>query len=81
MSLRVGDLELDRLTQQGATGGDSGGPDRQGHAAGYLMANSDASVPSCMIIQACWDESFEGINIVDVYVRHFGQNGRPVSVR
>ncbi len=71
-TLRIGDLELDRLTQQ---------VKRQGRRVDltakeyslleYLMQNPDRVLSRNMIIEHVWDQSFDGItNIVDVYVRH-----------
>jgi DNA-binding response OmpR family regulator len=71
-TLRIGDLELDRLTQQ---------VKRQGKRVEltakeyslleYLMQNPDRVLSRNMIIEHVWDQSFDGItNIVDVYVRH-----------
>jgi two-component system copper resistance phosphate regulon response regulator CusR len=71
-TLRIGDLELDRLTQQ---------VKRQGRRVEltakeyslleYLMQNPDRVLSRNMIIEHVWDQSFDGItNIVDVYVRH-----------
>lgn len=71
-TLRVGDLELDRLTQQVRRG------DRRIDLTAkeyslleYLMQNADRVLSRNMIIEHVWDQSFDGItNIVDVYVRH-----------
>jgi DNA-binding response OmpR family regulator len=71
-TLRVGDLELDRLTQQ---------VKRKGHRIElttkeyqlleYLMQNPGRVLSRNMIIEHVWDQSFDGFtNIVDVYVRH-----------
>jgi len=71
-TLRIGDVELDRLTQQ---------VKRQGKRIEltakeyslleYLMQNPDRVLSRNMIIEHVWDQSFDGItNIVDVYVRH-----------
>jgi len=59
--VRVGDLELDRLSQQV----------RRGGKRIYLMSNAGRVLSRTMIIEHVWDQSFDGItNIVDVYVRH-----------
>jgi two-component system copper resistance phosphate regulon response regulator CusR len=71
-SLRVGDLELDRLTQQVRRA------DRRIDLTGkeyalleYLMSNAGRVLSRSMIIEHVWDQSFDGAtNIVDVYVRH-----------
>ncbi len=71
-TLVVGDLELDRLTQQ---------VKRAGHRIElttkeyclleYLMNTPERVMSRNMIIEHVWDQSFDGItNIVDVYVRH-----------
>ncbi len=71
-TLRVGDLELDRLTQQ---------VKRKGHRIDlttkeyqlleYLMQNPGRVLSRNMIIEHVWDQAFDGFtNIVDVYVRH-----------
>jgi two-component system copper resistance phosphate regulon response regulator CusR len=71
-TLLVGDLELDRLTQQ---------VKRKGHRIElttkeyqlleYLMQNPGRVLSRNMIIEHVWDQSFDGFtNIVDVYVRH-----------
>src|SRR5579871_6259117 len=70
--LRVGDLEIDRLTQQVRRGG------RRIELTGkeyalleYLARNPGRVFSRTMIIEHVWDQSFEGLtNIVDVYVRH-----------
>ena len=70
--LRVGDLELDRLTQQVRRAGKR--IDLTSKEYGlleYLMANADRVLSRTMIIEHVWDQTFEGLtNIVDVYVRH-----------
>ena len=70
--LRVGDLELDRLTQQVRRGGKRIDLTSKEYALlEYLMANADRVLSRTMIIEHVWDQSFEGLtNIVDVYVRH-----------
>jgi two-component system copper resistance phosphate regulon response regulator CusR len=71
-TLRIGDLELDRLTQQVKRGGKrvelTG---KEYSLLEYLMQNADRVLSRNMIIEHVWDQSFDGItNIVDVYVRH-----------
>jgi len=70
--LRVGDLELDRLTQQVRRAGKR--IDLTAKEYGlleYLVANPGRVFSRTMIIEHVWDQSFEGLtNIVDVYVRH-----------
>ena len=70
--LRVGDLELDRLSQQVKRAGKR--IDLTAKEYGlleYLVANPGRVFSRTMIIEHVWDQSFEGLtNIVDVYVRH-----------
>ncbi|HEV2484739.1 MAG TPA: response regulator transcription factor [Terracidiphilus sp.] len=71
-TLRIADLELDRLTQQVKRGGKrvelTG---KEYSLLEYLMQNADRVLSRNMIIEHVWDQSFDGItNIVDVYVRH-----------
>ena len=70
--LRVGDLELDRLSQQVRRAGKR--IDLTAKEYGlleYLVANPGRVFSRTMIIEHVWDQSFEGLtNIVDVYVRH-----------
>src|SRR5213083_69788 len=70
--LRVGDLELERLTQQVRRGGKRVELTAKEYGLlEYLMANSDRVLSRNMIIDHVWDQSFTGAtNIVDVYVRH-----------
>ncbi len=71
-TLRVADLELDRLTQQVRRGGTRIELAGKEYALlEYLMAHAGRVLSRTMIIEHVWDESFEGLtNIVDVYVRH-----------
>lgn len=68
----VGDLELDRLTQQFKRAGKRIELTAKEHALlEYLMLNAGRVLSRNMIIEHVWDQSFDGItNIVDVYVRH-----------
>lgn len=70
--LRVGDLELDRLSQQVRRAGKRIELTAKEYALlEYLMANAGRVVSRAMIIEHVWDQSFDGAtNIVDVYVRH-----------
>src|SRR5580700_5488403 len=57
--LRVGDLEINRLTQ------------KEYALLDYLAAHPGRVPSRTMIVEHVWDQSFEGLtNIVDVYVRH-----------
>lgn len=70
--IKVGDLEIDRLTQRVRRGGRtvvlSG---KEYGLLEYLASNPGRVLTRTMIMEKVWDESFEGLtNIVDVYVRH-----------
>jgi len=71
-TLRIGDLELDRLTQQVKRGGKRIELTAKEYSLlEYLMQNPDRVLSRNMIIEHVWDQTFDGItNIVDVYVRH-----------
>ena len=71
-TLRIGDLELDRLTQQVKRRGKRIDLTAKEYSLlEYLMQNPDRVLSRNMIIEHVWDQSFDGItNIVDVYVRH-----------
>src|SRR5262249_16719467 len=70
--LRIADLELNRLSQQGKRA--SRGVEltsKEYSLLEYLMANAGRVLSRAMIIDHVWDQSFDGAtNIVDVYVRH-----------
>jgi two-component system copper resistance phosphate regulon response regulator CusR len=70
--LRVGDLEIDRLTQQVRRAGRRVELTAKEYALlDYLAANAGRVLSRTMIVEHVWDESFENLtNIVDVYVRH-----------
>jgi DNA-binding response OmpR family regulator len=70
--LKVGDLELDRFTQQVRRAGRRIELTPKEYALLEYLATSPGRVFSrTMIIEHVWDQSFEGLtNIVDVYVRH-----------
>jgi two-component system, OmpR family, copper resistance phosphate regulon response regulator CusR len=71
-TLRVADLEIDRLTQQVRRGGQRVELTGKEYALlEYLMTNAGRVLSRTMIIEHVWDQSFDGAtNIVDVYVRH-----------
>jgi two-component system copper resistance phosphate regulon response regulator CusR len=71
-SLRVGDLEIDRLAQQVKRAGKRLELTAKEYALlEYLAANAGRVLSRTMIVEHVWDESFESLtNIVDVYVRH-----------
>ncbi len=70
--VRVGDLEVDQLTQQVRRAGQRIELTAKEYALlEYLAAHPGRVLTRTMIIEHVWDESFEGLtNIVDVYVRH-----------
>jgi DNA-binding response OmpR family regulator len=70
--LRVGDLEVDRLSQQVRRAGKRIELTPKEYALlEYLATNPGRVFSRTMIIEHVWDQSFEGLtNIVDVYVRH-----------
>src|SRR2546425_8879459 len=70
--IRVGDLELDRLSRRVTRGGHLIELTVKEYALlEYLMSNAGRVLSRSMIIEHVWDQSFDGItNIVDVYVRH-----------
>jgi heavy metal response regulator len=71
-TVRVDDLELDRLSQQVRRAGKRIDLTSKEYALlEYLMSNAGRVLSRTMIIEHVWDQSFDGItNIVDVYVRH-----------
>src|SRR6266576_2542959 len=70
--LRIGDLELDRLSQQVKRAGKRVELTAKEYGVlEYLMANTGRVLSRTMILEHVWDQSFDGAtNIVDVYVRH-----------
>lgn len=70
--LRIGDLELDRLTQQVRRGGKRIELTTKEYGVlEYLLANAGRILSRNMIVEHVWDKSFHGLtNIVEVYVRH-----------
>ncbi len=68
----LGELEMDRLTQQFKRAGRRIDLTAKEYALlEYLMLNAGRVLSRNMIIEHVWDQSFDGItNIVDVYVRH-----------
>ena len=70
--LRVGDLEVDRLSQHVKRDGKRIELTPKEYALlEYLATNPGRVFSRTMIIEHVWDQSFEGLNnIVDVYVRH-----------
>ena len=70
--LRVGDLEMDRLSQQVRRNGKRIELTPKEYALlEYLATNPGRVFSRTMIIEHVWHQSFEGLNnIVDVYVRH-----------
>jgi two-component system copper resistance phosphate regulon response regulator CusR len=70
--LRVGDLEMDRLSQQVKRGGQRIELTAKEYSLlEYLATNPGRVFSRAMLIEHVWDQSFEGLNnIVDVYARH-----------
>jgi heavy metal response regulator len=70
--VRVGDLELDRLSLAVKRAGKRIDlTSKEYSLLEYLMSNAGRVLSRTMIIEHVWDQSFDGItNIVDVYVRH-----------
>jgi len=70
--VHVGDLELDRLSQQVKRAGKRiEVTSKEYSLLEYLMSNAGRVLSRAMITGHVWDQSFDGItNIVDVYVRH-----------
>lgn len=71
-TVRISDLELDRLSQQVKRGGHRIElTSKEYSLLEYLMSNAGRVLSRNMIIEHVWDQSFDGItNIVDVYIRH-----------
>lgn len=71
-TLRIGDVELDRLSQQVKRAGKRIElTSKEYGVLEYLMANAGRVLSRTMILEHVWDQSFDGAtNIVDVYVRH-----------
>jgi two-component system copper resistance phosphate regulon response regulator CusR len=70
--LRIGDLEIDRASQQVRRAGKKIElTSKEYSLLEYLTAHAGKVMSRTMIIEHVWDESFQGLtNIVDVYVRH-----------
>jgi two-component system copper resistance phosphate regulon response regulator CusR len=71
-SVRIADLEFDRLTQNVTRGGQRIELTPKEYALlDYLATHPGRVLSRTMIVEHVWDQSFEGLtNIVDVYVRH-----------
>lgn len=71
-TLRVNEVELDRLTQQVKLRGVHVDLTAKEYSLlEYLMLNPDRVLSRSMIIEHVWDQSFDGVtNIVDVYIQH-----------
>ena len=71
-TIRIADLELDRMTQQVKRGGQRIELTAKEYSLlEYLMQNPGRVLSRNMIIEHIWDQTFDGVtNIVDVYVRH-----------
>jgi DNA-binding response OmpR family regulator len=70
--LRIGNLELNRLTQQVRRDGQRIELTAKEYGVlEYLLSNPGRVFSRTMILEHVWDQSFEGVtNIVDVYVRY-----------
>jgi DNA-binding response OmpR family regulator len=70
--LRIGDLEIDRSSQQVRRAGKRLElTSKEYSLLEYLAVHAGKVMSRTMIIEHVWDESFQGLtNIVDVYVRH-----------
>ena len=70
--LRVGDLEIDRLSQSVKRAGKKIDLTAKEYSLlEYLASHPGRVFSRTMIIEHVWDQSFQGLtNIVDVYVRH-----------
>jgi DNA-binding response OmpR family regulator len=70
--LRVGDLEIDRLSQKVKRAGKKIDlTSKEYSLLEYLATHPGRVFSRSMIIEHVWDQSFQGLtNIVDVYVRH-----------
>jgi heavy metal response regulator len=70
--LRVGDLEIDRLSQNVKRAGKKIELTAKEYSLlEYLATHPGRVFSRTMIIEHVWDQSFQGLtNIVDVYVRH-----------
>jgi two-component system copper resistance phosphate regulon response regulator CusR len=82
--LRIGDLELDRLTQQVKRAGQRIElTSKEYGVLEYLMSSPGRVFSRTMILEHVWDQSFEGVtNIVDVYVRYLRRKiDEPFPVR
>src|SRR5207247_6914257 len=68
--IRVGDLELDRLSRRVTRGGRPIELTVKEYALlEYLMSNAGRVLSRSMIIEHVWDQSFDGVfSIVDVYL-------------
>jgi len=68
--IRVGDLELDRLSRRVTRGGRPIDLTAKEYSLlEYLMANAGRVLSRSMIIEHVWDQSFDGVfSIVDVYL-------------
>jgi DNA-binding response OmpR family regulator len=70
--LRIGDLEVNRLTQQVRRAGERIElTSKEYGVLEYLLTSPGRVFSRTMILEHVWDQSFEGVtNIVDVYVRY-----------
>jgi two-component system copper resistance phosphate regulon response regulator CusR len=80
-TIRLRDLELDRLLQQVKRAGKRIELTTKEYSLlEYLMSNAGRVLSRNMIIEHVWDASFDGLtNVVDVYIRHLRKKVDDVS--
>ena len=73
--LKLGDLELNRLTRQVRRAGKRIDLSVKEYSLlEYLFLNAGRTVTRSMLVEKIWDQSFEGLtNVVDVYIGHLRQ--------
>ncbi len=73
--LKLGDLELNRLTRQVRRAGKRIELSVKEYSLlEYLFLNAGRTVTRSMLVEKIWDQSFEGLtNVVDVYIGHLRQ--------
>ncbi|HXN21420.1 MAG TPA: response regulator transcription factor [Candidatus Dormibacteraeota bacterium] len=80
-TIRLRDLELDRLLQQVKRNGKRIELTTKEYSLlEYLMSNAGRVLSRNMIIEHVWDASFDGLtNVVDVYIRHLRKKVDDIS--
>jgi two-component system copper resistance phosphate regulon response regulator CusR len=85
--LKVGDVELDQLTQRVSRAGRSIDlTAKEFSLLTYLMLNAERVLSRNMILEQVWDQSFDGIsNIIEVYICQLREKlhdeGKPELIR